>query len=787
MVSRAGNQAVFGGNQASLGEDLVTNALMFGFLKAASASYGRVFKMITDPRAHKTAHAVGGAMTGMVGLQVFAEIHAKVKTGKMMDWDERIAGVFSNAVMLTCMSLGSSLVKGKGRELRNEVFAFAAKTVPGAMERLNTKVADLAAELEGLKGKAPANDVRLMELLNKVEKIWNEQVSVLAKAAENAPADGKAAAAKRFKEQVAEMGVEIAKVDLQLASAGIDLDLGANQGAHLFRQQSPGYIVFKAEGLEVLRDFYQENHGRFGAEPGKEGLFRGEDGSGTTFYIDEQHANGFMDRPPTKPPTEVEARSNRATAERAKGQNLERAHQLRRLLTPHIHDGHVLHKFGRVIEGNGLAAAIDANTLPGASHGNAPPAVTELPATIGLGTGPETFAKLGDTPIGQSAPELSDGAGWASGASPADMTSAHGNYTSAASIASATTLTQYRSGVPILDGTALEVSTRRDASWQVPDAKVRIKAKLADGTNVYLYAEATDIATGLGPPNELAPGQINANSATETRYKSALERDGRLVNGDQVGVQKGGRVLVSGGSATGAWNATVARSLGAIVDWISRASADPPRTEDARRKYQQIQDQLNAGEVTPEQVKDQLAELRAFDAARLPRNVQDTNAAFNDTGIARGVKEITSMTPSEAIPGQEPGRVKVTFSDGSSAMYDQVVVSHGTNLAAAGKTPGALTLAAGIQLRPVVVNGQVVALESVHPPGAVRVVGAAMWSRAWVRERYIVDPDAITVYEKALREQAQTAPRDSPANPLIHNVGRQIPAANTALARDGGH
>ena len=54
---------------------------------------------------------------------------------------------------------------------------------------------------------------------------------------------------------------------------------------------------------------------------------------------------------------------------------------------------------------------------------------------------------------------------------------------------------------------------------------------------------------------------------------------------------------------TGAWNATVARSLGAIVDWISRASADPPRTEDARPKYQQIQDQLNAGEVTPEQVK----------------------------------------------------------------------------------------------------------------------------------------------------------------------------------------
>jgi len=786
MASRAGNQAVFGGNQTSVGEDLITNALMFGFLKAASASYGRVFKMITDPRAHKTAYAVGGAMTGMVGLQVFAEIHAKAKTGKMMGWDERMAGVFSNAVMLTCMSLGGSLVKGRGRELRDQMFAFAAKTVPGAMERLNAKVADLAAELEGLKGKAPVNDVKLMELLSKVEKVWNEQVSVLAKVAESTPASGKADAAKRFKDQVAEMGTEIAKVDLQLASAGIDLDLGANQGAHLFRQLSPGCIVYKAEGLEVLRDFYQENHGKLDPVPGKDGLFYGEDASGATLYVAEGQADGYMDRPPSKPPTEVEARRSRATAERAKGQNTERAHQLRKLLAPHIHDGHVVHKFGRVIEGNGLAAAIDANTLPGAAHGTESPAVTELPATIGLGTGAETFAKLGDMPIGQSAPELSQGGGWAQGASPADMTSNHGNYTSAASVASATALTQYRSGVPILDGSALEVSTRRDATWKVPDARVRIKAKLGDGTEVYLYADATDIATGLGSPNQLEARQINNDPAKAASYKATLESDNRLVYGDRVGVQKGGAgkmVLVSGGSATGAWNASMARKLGAKVDWISRDSKDqaPPRMDDSKRRYQQVQDQLNAGEITPAQADAQLADLRAFDAARLPRNVQDTDAAFNDSGITRSVKEIQSLTPTEDISGQEPGRVKVTFTDGTSEIYDQVVVSHGTNLAAPTGATGALTLATGLKMRPVVVNGQVVALESVFPPGAVRVVGAAMWSPGWIQRELIVDFDAIKIYKKALTEQTIDAPRDSPANPLIHNVGQQIPAANTNI------
>jgi hypothetical protein len=195
----------------------------------------------------------------------------------------------------------------------------------------------------------------------------------------------------------------------------------------------------------------------------------------------------------------------------------------------------------------------------------------------------------------------------------------------------------------------------------------------------------------------------------------------------------------------------------------------------------QIQDQLNAGEITPEQASDQIKELRAFDAARLPRNVQDTDAAFNDAGIQRHVKSIVSMTPTENITGAKPGRIKVTFSDGTTETYDQVVISHSTNPDATGAQPGALTLATGLIMRPVVVAGQVVALESVNPPGAVRVVGAAMWSPAWIKRGLIVGFDAVKIYEKALKEQALSAPRDSPANPLIHNVGEQIPAANTRV------
>jgi hypothetical protein len=61
-------------------------------------------------------------------------------------------------------------------------------------------------------------------------------------------------------------------------------------------------------------------------------------------------------------------------------------------------------------------------------------------------------------------------------------------------------------------------------------------------------------------------------------------------------------------------------------------------------------------------------------------------------------------------------------------------------------TAGALTLAKLVELRPVVVDGKVVALESIHPPGAVRIMGAAMWSPCWL-ERI---PDAADQATRAL-------------------------------------
>jgi hypothetical protein len=789
VASRIGNDVAFGKNEASFGEDLVTNALMFGFLKSAAAAYGRVFKVFADPRVYKVTYAVGGAVTGMVALQAFAEAHYRLKEGKWMDGDDRMRGVMSNAIMLAALSLGGFITKPLQARVKNEMLVFTAKNIPGRLELVEGKIAGIKAQVDALNLKDPANADHAADLLKKIESLWNEELAVLAEAAK-AEKDNKAAAQRAFQETVDGYVKEIAKLDMQLASAGMEVDLGPNKAANLFKPVSPGFVAFRGEALEIVQEYYKQNGGTFKAVEGKDGLYQGSLKGEDTFFVRDDKEAQYFSKPADKPPTAQEVMKNKRLAEEARSQNAVRANEALLLLLKEISaDGHCAHKFTRCINGTGLAAAMDANTLPTAQHGEKPAPITSLPSVIGIGSGPETFSKLGDTPIGQTAPELG-GAGWAQGAQPGDFTTNHHDYTSASNLADAVQLTQYRTGTPVINAEVLECSLKRDATWKVDGAKVRLKIKItipkeAGGPatrEVFVYADATDIATGLGVPRELESDKINPDPDKAKQIRATLEKTGRLIFGDEAGNQRGGKVLVSGGSATGAWNAKIARALGGIVDWISedRSPSRPPGSEAGKRTYKEIQDQLTRGEITPEQANEQFAQARAFDAAMLPRNVDASDAAMKDTGITRGVKSIQSMVPAET-EGGDPGKVKVTFSDGSVGEYDQVVISHSAEIGdpGAGRMKGAVGLAQGIELRPVVVDGQVVALESVDPPGAVRILGAAMWSRLWLAQ--IPDAAQSQIFRDALDNQARNAPRDSPVLPLIHNVGKQIPAANSQI------
>ena len=108
-----------------------------------------------------------------------------------------------------------------------------------------------------------------------------------------------------------------------------------------------------------------------------------------------------------KAPTEAEAAANRAQAEAARTALKARAAKLKEVVLARVVDGHLPVKLDRVVAGTGLAAALDANTLPGAQRAATPPPITELPHTIGVGSGPDTFSASSGTAHGLRAPAMS--------------------------------------------------------------------------------------------------------------------------------------------------------------------------------------------------------------------------------------------------------------------------------------------------------------------------------------------------------------------------------------------
>ena len=282
LVSRLGNELAFGKSGISLGEDLVTNTLMFGFLKAAAAAYGRVFKLIANPKIYKATFAVGRAVTGMLALQAFAEVHYRVKEGKWMSGSDRARAVFQNATMLVALGLGSYLTRPLATRLNNKILVVTAKYFPGRLEKIGAKLTDVRASLDGLAKGDPATADKVPDLLKKIEQVWNEEISVIAEAAKR---ERTADAQKAFRDAVDGYVKEIARIDLQLARAGLDVDLSVAGAGKMFRPFRPGFVAFKPEGKDILEAYYKQSKGTF--EKIKDDLYSGKVNGEETFFVPE--------------------------------------------------------------------------------------------------------------------------------------------------------------------------------------------------------------------------------------------------------------------------------------------------------------------------------------------------------------------------------------------------------------------------------------------------------------------------------------------------------------------
>jgi hypothetical protein len=230
---------------------------MLGALKAASAAYGRVFKIFADPKKYKIAYGAGAAATGFVALQAFAEAHYAVKHGgELMDGDERAQSLIQNAVMFAALSLGGFLAKPLNQRVRGQVLLKVATPRLAAIEG---KLAALGGEVEALKT-APKGADHAADLCKKIEGLWNEELRQLGEAAK-AEKENPTQAAEEFKATVASYQGEIARLDLQLSQMGLEVQLSPKMEGNLFRAIRPGYVAFRPEGLEILKEFYVKDGG----------------------------------------------------------------------------------------------------------------------------------------------------------------------------------------------------------------------------------------------------------------------------------------------------------------------------------------------------------------------------------------------------------------------------------------------------------------------------------------------------------------------------------------------
>ena len=78
-VSRAGNQALLGGNTTTFLEDWGTNFLLFRLLRFTSGLYAARWSQLAR-LAHPVRFAVGQAAVNLVALHAFAEIHEILNT-----------------------------------------------------------------------------------------------------------------------------------------------------------------------------------------------------------------------------------------------------------------------------------------------------------------------------------------------------------------------------------------------------------------------------------------------------------------------------------------------------------------------------------------------------------------------------------------------------------------------------------------------------------------------------------------------------------------------------------
>ncbi len=280
VTSQVGQTVAFGKPSEGFLTELGWNALMLGVVKAATAGYARVFKLMADPKLQKVAFTLGKLSTATISLQAFAEAQHAIKTGKAMTGEERYRSILQNVILTVALEAGRFITKPI--ETRIEA-AIGAKLKGIFSEKFAELQTDRAAMLERIQKleRGQSTNEEVGKLLEDIQQLWMKELKLISDGVQR-KAITEAEAAKASESYKA----QIALLELRLSQIGFEAPLGA--GAPSFRPVRPGVVAYTPDAKPVLEAFHKARGGTLRESSALPDMLEGRLPSGeVTFYVPE--------------------------------------------------------------------------------------------------------------------------------------------------------------------------------------------------------------------------------------------------------------------------------------------------------------------------------------------------------------------------------------------------------------------------------------------------------------------------------------------------------------------
>jgi hypothetical protein len=312
------------------------------------------------------------------------------------------------------------------------------------------------------------------------------------------------------------------------------------------------------------------------------------------------------------------------------------------------------------------------------------------------------------------------------------------SYNPSSALGDATMVGRFESQTPAYRAEVIGLERRAQASgemWTHPDKPLRLRVRAGD-VERWIYCDRFENAGGMGPTNWKPLAAITAGDLGDLRAK------GLVLAGDDpelsTKLRAGERVLVWGGSPTGAWASQDAALHGSTADLVGESPAvhRGPETTKSTVTADDFAAQLRAAIASGDDAAIERLRTERISAthggSQVPRN-RIPGASYGPGAADAGIHvELGVPTKVERVEG----KLAVTVGVGerpSTRIYDRLIIALGQEPGSLGGPAGLLGEGASsdtapvpegtIALHMILHEGRLAGLES--EDGSVRLVGAA--------------------------------------------------------------